>query len=1570
VRALTTLAKMTSGEIDRTAVAILERAIAVIGPRTSWCTALVEALEALGDTEMAAVWSERCVSLCPSDMAGLVKHLDRLVRTADTGRLADALAWVLSRPFPRQAIAQPFTNALRELSRLDAAQGAVVARRALDVLGPKDPSIREAMLFAATTACDDAFVVAIFERALACEPSAADREKLLVGLAELYERLDDEDAEARVTTRAIREGVRSAAIEAHVKRLEGRSGSPDARIWRLQAQAMDLSSADDAAAVALAWRRLGAALWDMAEDQAGALAAWQKAASFAAASGGYAALAADLVTFAGESFATAHLTRLVESESDAPTAAAMAAEVARAALLYGAPRAALDLAALGVARHPASADALEAAEASALQLRDFATLSGLYDRVAQKALGRFGDRAAHYRAARFFERIAEAPFALKHAISAFRALPSDGSVFRLLARAGERSADRREAVRALEHAAAAARSSAMQAEWLLRAAALTSDGVEGRRQRIDLLLRAVVTHPDPSTVESLAKAVTDSLGREPEDREDVELRVLHAAHSVASGVAGPQGARVAIAFASLVLDPLGIVDAALELTVRAFDCDMSVDEFGRLHAAAGALARAHGVKECLDELISKVAPPSHAGVSGLRLVEKIAKATADARLVARVERELRTKDAPADLATQTSRPVSIDEVATPQVRADRWTEIAERREARGDLEGAVRAQTEACKLDSETLGRWSVLERLAEIAEDAESRVLALENIASRVGADGRIPVFKRLARAHRDRRDFRAAESAWRSVLALDSADDDADQAIESIFVATARYSELAAHLAARARQIQADPTRVESLRAIRLRRAAILEQRLGLLDDACQELEHVLSEAPDNPSALRYLADLLERKGARGRAAELWARAAVLERDTEERDDLNLRAGRAAAATGDFTQAFGHAERVLSRSPENRAAHDLRCEAARSLGWDEELGDALERSAAVVDLSSERKSELLVDASLASARAGDLDTALARAALAANAAPEHATAQLLARGLEYRLRGPGTEEQARMTVEELGRLGGPLGDDDVALQAFLLAEALDVFHTDASGLRRLEEAEQMTGHHALLSLGIAERLAADGQAAEALGAYREALKGPLLGLRPVANVALSAVDTALYAGRTRDAMEFLDIAERYPEGKEAAIARRRQLAPSLSQEPSSGSRPKSTGSSRPSPFVPGRRGTARVALAKERVSLGDIKDAERLLRNALADGFVDAGDELVSLLQTLPERNAEIAQVRRVQVSIEPGQRARMDALHAAVVANGDQRYALAIEHVLRAFTPVSERLPAPSLFSQPVQSGVLALLTRPSTDDVGEALALIWEGASQVFLRDATSYGITGLERIVPGPTSPLSKLYDGVIRLLQAPRIPLFAPKSEAEPTRAHVALLSPPSVILTGDSRQDVAEVRFELGRGISAALPQHVLLMGLSASEGQTLIDALLAGFGPPDSSRGITTAAARMAETFWQRLPARAQRRLQQILGSGVQFDYAALRARANQSGQRVGMFLAGDFGLAARVVVAERAPDAGAPSFETLRELCQTVPDLADLFRLAVSPEYADARWHEEGTLARSPSGRFTLL
>lgn len=1674
-RCVATLADVFVRERDRPAAAALERAIALVGPRISWCSALADALDALAEPELAVGWSQRIVALCPGDRDAIEKLLQRLLRARDGGRLGDALAWLLSQPQPAGWLAAPFARAMGELAELDPDRAAVVARRALDVFGPKWPELREAMLRVAERASDQGFTAAVLERWLGCGAEGADRAELYARLAQIRERLGDEESEVRVVARAVHEGLRSPDFDARLARLQERPLSADALLWRMRACAEIAGKSEDAVP---AWRELGAALWDYASDRMGAVTAWQRAARLSPARG-HVTMALDLVAFAGAEFAFEYLARLVETEPDDANAATIAADAGRAALTIGEWRLALDLATRGITRSPSCADALEVAERAGDKTREFAALSGLYQLVANRALGRFGRRAAHYRGARFFERRGESALALRHAAQAFHAVPSEGSSFQLLARAAERAGDRLQAVRTIEHVAEGAREGVSRASWLLRAASIAGEGEEGARRKVDVLLRAVVASPNVGTIAMLRDAARELLRYNPEERDGLEMRLARAARTITERLDGPEGGRVAVAFAQTSLDLFEDATSALDSVVRAFGCDADIDEYSALLPRASVLASAEDAGARVATLVDAAEKPhANVGIPVLRLLGAIGAALQDDRVRARAailaasrepeedplvveadaavravpelaeklakrvtparrgeallaaararaseaahgeaaqlferavellhgdaraeaERELRSEWEAAgrgsEIEARVQREAASDE-APESMRADRWAEIAERREARGDKEGAVRAQVEACKLDPKPLERWSALERLAELAEDDEARVHALERIAERVGEEGRVPVFKRLARAHERRRDLDAALHTWHLVIGLDPDDEVADQAIEAVIVARGRYDELVDHLARRAERLSVHSGTREMLRAVRLRRAAILEQRLGRLKEACDELALLLNEWPDNVSALRYLADLLDRQSEHARSAPLWRKAAALEVDASERDDLELRAGRASFEAGDVEAALEHAKRVLERRPSHTDALALRIETARAFGSDQELGDALDALANTEGADPRTRSDLLLEASHAAARTGDSARALDRARRAAAASPERATPQLLARGLEYRFRGAGSPTDARHTIEDLARIREPLGQDDEALRAFLLAEALDVVQGGSAGFKELEATNAMIGAHPLIALGFAERFLALGQYANAVDSYRIALSGSLLELRNRGRTALAAADAAERAARYDDAEWFLEVASGHEDTQTDAHGRRARLSEVVSRARSAAPAVTETASvptqrhppvSEPDPGLESleaavrsaptaeERAQARLALGRARLERGDSRSAEPLLWEALADGLVTAGDLLAPIVASSAERTRDLVRVRRQQVALEPGDVGRLESLRVAALADEDRVYARAVEHVLRAFDPGAGPLPPPALSAQPDEPGILAILARPSMDAAGEALALLWDGAMQLFVRDAASYGITGVERVVPGGTSTIARLYEMAMRVLDTPRIPLFVPRSTAGTPASHVALLSPPSVVLAGDVREETTELRFALGRGMAAALPQNVLRLGLPPAEGRTLVEALKAAFGAPEMGRRVDARVARLAESFWQIVPARAQRRLQEVLGASPIPDYEELVARAHQSGRRVGMFLAGDFAYATRALLAESAHRTEEPpSLGTLRNLCENMPAFADLLRLAVSPEYAAARWHSgtpappRGTIS---SGRFSLF
>jgi hypothetical protein len=272
------------------------------------------------------------------------------------------------------------------------------------------------------------------------------------------------------------------------------------------------------------------------------------------------------------------------------------------------------------------------------------------------------------------------------------------------------------------------------------------------------------------------------------------------------------------------------------------------------------------------------------------------------------------------------------------------------------------------------------------------------------------------------------------------------------------------------------------------------------------------------------------------------------------------------------------------------------------------------------------------------------------------------------------------------------------------------------------------------------------------------------------------------------------------------------------------------------------------------------------------------------------------------------------------------------------------------------------------MLSLLVKPALGPGGESLALVWEGAASAFARDPSSYGITGVERVQPGSTAIASRLFEVAIRLLDV-NVVLFlrrTPSRESatgasEPRlqtalampRPSVALLSTPAALLTGEVKEEAPPTCYALGQAIAAALPQNALLLGLPEAQARAVWNAVVVSFGPTASARASVPESARYTTLFWTTIPGRLQRRIQQLLGTEAPAHDDLVRA-AVQSTRRVGLFLAGDVGTAVRAVCLEpsvrRTPPA---SPDDLAKLCVDLPEIADLVRLAVSPEYADARW-----------------
>ncbi|WP_437326354.1 hypothetical protein [Sorangium sp. So ce381] len=1245
-------------EVDRAVAAAIERSITTVFPRGALCDGLARALEALGELPLALAWTQRWLALrpgCPQATAELIR---RAAAAGDAARLSDALAWILAQPKPLGEMAAALASALHALYDLDPERGTALARRSLDVFGPQNPLLRERLLELARRAGDPHLAVTVLERWLAVEMTASHAPELMFMLADC--RLDGGDPDG-----AAQELARAAAVQAdphevltRVQRLEsslldakGLSSDGAIALAEAKARAFAARGADTAGEAAAAWRELGSLRWDLAEDHRGAEEAFFRASELAP-SGGTERYARDMCEFAGvEAAIDALVARSAEARGEGgaqPAAdengwsgdvgperrrrANLLIEAANLAHEHGLPERALSAAASAIELDPLRADAVALVEKSADADGGIVVLDKTYRLLAGAALGCYGRRAAHYRAARQLERRGAFELALAHAVASFEAVPTEGTSYVLLARLAEHVGEPSDAVRALERVAATADPATRNA-WLKRAAALTGRTEEGLRLRLDILLRAMVVRPDPALVEDVGAAIRDLVACTGQPEVET-IRFDRAVKASIAKLDGPEGARAGLAMARIAVAVLDSPALALAAIERAMLADGDVDEFQTLLDIVGELAQQTEPASHLVAAVYAAAmrPHSSVGPSLLRWASKLAgalnvppvaaallveaarrapeddalayeaeaaveasgdealkRSLDDALPVARRleallhladkhEREGQRAEATVALERALAGGQLLGEVRTEVVTRLRRLYAAERRgadlealvqselaridlpddvrlgltrelagilAAGGDLDGAVELLLEAAQKTPFDEAHIDELIQLARSTDDRQRLFDVLTRLQGILtGDEERLLVLRELAPLAQELGDRGAAVALYEAIARLDLTDMHAVEIVEQDASDRGDHAAVAALLA---RRIEVAPL-PDTRRALRLRRAALLEQRLGLLDEACAELEALLAASPDDVSALRFLADIHERLGTPLRAAPLWCRLGDLATTTDERAEYSLRACSSYLGGGDVESAKDTLESVARIAP-REAVIELRVEIARREGDGHALAAALDQLASASRDAPERRAQLLVEAARATSTLGDDATALERARRAVKLAPESPDAVLEARRIEYRLRGTGTPRDAQAAVEELGRIAPRLRPAHVDLHAFLLAETLDVIQGHGAGMRELTRRHAEVGPSTLVALGMAERLALKRNFSAALPLFDRALGGDLQGMRARGRVALAAAENAQNAGDLEAAARLLEEAAAEPETRTLALRRQLEL-------------------------------------------------------------------------------------------------------------------------------------------------------------------------------------------------------------------------------------------------------------------------------------------------------------------------------------------------------------------------------------------------------------------------------------
>lgn len=701
-RAFSALARATIVAPERDAAMAVESGSSTMLIRALTCSGMANAFESVGEEALALTWTQRWLALQPGFPEAMHQLVRRAAKAYDPERLEEALRWVLAQPRPLDDMAGTFGEALEQMAEIDPQRASELARRALDMYGPRVPGLRGRLLALSDRTNEPTLTINLLERLVSSNVKDGRAIERLFDLAQRRSAANDWNGAAAELARAAARNAPSRTLNEHLDVLDGKMqavnaslGSDglvsfvEARVYALGAL-LDGPEQSQLENLAVAWRELGSVKWDLARDPMGAEQAFFKAAQ-TAPQGGMVRYAHDLMTFAGSEHGLDMVIRRAARLEDPKRHAALLIDAANLAYAHKLSKRAMEIAASAIQIDPLRADAVAIVEKASEGSSGVETLDRIYRVLANAALGCYGRRAAHYRGARQLERRGATVAAMKHAVAAFEAVPSEGTAYVLMARLSERAGDTSEAIAAIQRVAEGSPLGA-RATWLLRAASMAGPGEEGARLRLDLLLRAITARADASTIDQVGTVLRHLLGYG-EDADILSMRFERAGMMSLKKAEGPDGGRAAIALARVAFGALGAHRLGVTLLQKAMSMDGDIDEYTSINDFAPVVASSDPpvAKEFVEALLGVVSKP-YAAVGGalLLLGSKFAGALGDTR----------TK---ASLLVQAARRASEDDQLV------------------SDADAAVRAVGDAA-LDKELDKAVSRDERIAALVRLAETK--------------------------------------------------------------------------------------------------------------------------------------------------------------------------------------------------------------------------------------------------------------------------------------------------------------------------------------------------------------------------------------------------------------------------------------------------------------------------------------------------------------------------------------------------------------------------------------------------------------------------------------------------------------------------------------------------------------------------------------------------------------------------------------------------------------------------------------------------------------------------------
>lgn len=902
VRAMAMYAEATFGSAARVTALSMERAMALGIPRSHLCRELAVVMERLQEPALALAWTQRWLALSPGDPQAARSLLLRAVDAQDAKRLADALTWLLAQPLVHSALSQDVARALKALARLDAELGKLVARRALDTLGPRDDAVGAAVLEVADWLGERRLGIAVIERQIASGVVGDRRAECLVDLAVRRREGLDPNGAARCLVRALAEGAPAIKVAAEVGHaLDPTTGDGQLAIAQVTAELATLDTSAPPDAVAAALRGHGAALWDLAGDQDGAFAVWERAAMLDRRRG-LEQLSRDLIAFAGPAFGRQKLLELAARQHEPGQAARALALVAGLAIDAGDRRAAFEHAEQALALDPRRADALALVERAATH-DDIPELHRIYDVTLKAQLGCYGVRALSYRAARKLERLGEHEAALAFSIRAFEAVPADGVTLALMLRLAAQLNQTPRAVAVLDAVAQKQAGTVAGEHWNQRAIDVASRAEGGVRHRVEQALHALHQSVTVEGIRSLGGAISEWLTQFPGDQSMACKTFDELARKTLVNLQAPKEAGVALALAQVALDNFPQLPSAMQAAGTALRLDPTDEDFAVLVKHASRLAELSGAQDFAKACVERLADTGTlVNTALLDLAHKIFAALGDNASAARaliigsqreqgnLELYRRAASAAASSDDRTLRRQldgTLRGSSEPHV-----VRVARAVAERGEIDNAI-ALLEPVRVAAavDAMDLQQVRGELIGLYRKAGQQVRLAELLTEEVTTLGpREPEYVErvleLARLHVALQDSPQALGVLG--MALQARADSVDLLQESLNVArTLGDTQTERVILSKWADREKDPAR----KVQRLHELAQLAEKLGDASGVEATLKRILEREPGNLEALTTLCRFAEQNQDWSRAIELLEQQRAATTDGEHRRELGLR-------------------------------------------------------------------------------------------------------------------------------------------------------------------------------------------------------------------------------------------------------------------------------------------------------------------------------------------------------------------------------------------------------------------------------------------------------------------------------------------------------------------------------------------------------------------------------------------------------------------------------------------------------------------------------------------------------